>query len=159
MLGLSRLLSPPGLARLRIIVATFARPWVALTCGHATSWDDVWLHSLGMSRVLTRDTPVDSPVLLSRASFPLIFVINKDAVLFAVASFGPYGARNNNETATRLTTRMSETPVFITWRRRHLETPHLRPRQRQRVVNTILCLGGHVLTNTGVSISRSRPLN
>ena len=69
--------------------------------------------------------------------FPFIFVINKDAVVFAVASFGPYGARNNNETATRLTTRMSETSVLITWGRRDLETPHLRPRQRQGVVNTL----------------------
>ena len=84
-----------------------------------------------MSRVFTRDTPVGSPILLSRVSFPLSYVFNKDAVVFAVASFGPYGARNNNETATRLTTRMSETPVFITWRRRDLETPHLGPRQRQ----------------------------
>ena len=69
--------------------------------------------------------------------FPFIFVINKCAVLFAVASFGLYGARNNNETATRLTTRMSEIPVFITWRRRDLETPHLRLRQCQWVVNTL----------------------
>ena len=67
----------------------------------------------------------------------VIHVINKDAVLFAVASFGPHGARNNNETATTLTTRMSETPVFITWKRRDLETPHVRPRQRRWVVNTL----------------------
>ena len=81
--------------------------------GHGTSWDDVWLHSRGVPRVFTRDTRVGSPILLSRVSSPLIFVINEDAVSFAVALLGLNGARNNNVTATMLTTRMSETPVFM----------------------------------------------
>ena len=72
--------------------------------------------------------------------FPFVIVINvinKDAVSIAVASFGPHGARNNNEAATRLTTRMSETQVFITWRRRDPEMPHLEPWLRQWVVDTL----------------------
>ena len=69
--------------------------------------------------------------------FPLIVVINQDAVSFAVALLGTYGARTNNETAKMLTARMSETPVFITWRRRDVEMPHLRPRRSHWVVNTL----------------------
>ena len=122
-----------GLVLSRTIAATIARPWAALTCGHGTSWEDAWRHPLGMSRMFAHDTPVGQLILLARVSLPY----NKDAVVVAVAPFGPYGARSNNETATRLTTRMSETSVFIKWGRRDLDTPHLTPWQRQWVVNTL----------------------
>ena len=88
------------------IAATYARPWLALTCGHGTSWDDVSLHSWGVPRVFTHETPVGSPILLAGVC-PLIFVINKDAVSFAVVFYGPYGAGSDDETPLMLTTRMS----------------------------------------------------
>ena len=100
-----------GLVSLRIIVATFSKPWLALTCGHGTSWDDVLLHSWGVPRVFTCDAPVGSPILLSLVFAPLIFVISRDAVSLAVALFGHDGAGDNDETPLMPTTRTSETPV------------------------------------------------
>ena len=88
------------------------------------------LHFLGTSRVF---------ILLSRASFPVLVinVINKDAASIAVSSYGPHGAFNDNEATTMLTTRLSETPVFTTWKRRDPEMPHLRPWLRRWVVGTL----------------------
>ena len=70
--------------------------------------------------------------------FPFIIAINKGAVAIVVASFGPDGARNNNATAMRLTTRMSETPVLMAWRRGDLEMPRLRPRRSHWAVDTFI---------------------
>ena len=53
--------------------------------------------------------------------------MDKDAVSTVVAPIGPHGAYNDDGATTMSTTRLSETPVFVTWRRRDPEMPHLEP--------------------------------
>ena len=82
--------------------------------------------------MFTRDTPVRSHILLACVFAPFIFVINKDAVSLAAALYGPYGAGSDEET-----TRMSETPVLMGWKRCDLEVPRQLPRRSHWVVDTL----------------------
>ena len=82
--------------------------------------------------MFTRDTPVGATILLVWVFAPLIVVINKDAVSLACVLYGPYGAGNDEET-----TRMSETPVLVGWRRCDNELPRKQPRRSQWVVDTL----------------------
>ena len=98
-----------------------------------------------MSRVFARDTPVGQPILVIGCVFPFVITFNvadKDAALTAVDSSGPQGAYNDDGAATMSTTRLSETPVLVTWRRRDPEMPPLEPRQCRWVLGTLSTRSG-----------------
>ena len=108
-------------------------------CTHETLWDNVWAHLLGVSRVFARDTPVGQPILIIGCVFPFVITFNvadKDAALTAVDYSGPHGAYNDDGAATMSTTRLSETPVLVTWKRRDLKMPPLKPWQCRWVFGT-----------------------
>ena len=82
--------------------------------------------------MLTRDTPVEQPILIMWVCAPFIIVISKDAVSLVAATFGPYNAGNAEESTPK-----SETPVLMGWRKCDLEMLHHRPRRNQWVVDTL----------------------
>ena len=137
---------------LRDIAAKYSRQPRATTRRYGTTSGPFYL----VSRVFARDTPVGQPILIIR--FVLLFVTtfnvtDKDAAAIAVDYSGPYGAYNNDGAATVSTTRLSETPVLVTWRRCDREMPPHKPWQCRWVLG--LYLRGQAVTSPRVSILRS----
>ena len=75
--------------------------------------------------MLTRDTPVEQPILIMWVCATFIIVISTDAVSLVAAIYGTYGACN-----ARKSIPMSKTPVLMVWRRCDLELPRQRPQAK-----------------------------
>ena len=121
----------------RDIVATYVRPMVRT---HVRP-RDVMGRRLAFNSLARHGR---SPVI-PRWARPSSFHVRLSLV---VAPTGPHGAYNDNEATTVSTTRLSETPVFVTWRRRDAEMPHLGPWRCLWVVGTISTTSGRYESGT-----------